>query len=217
MVPTPGRFAKLMGALGVAQRLARGVLRPEGPGLGGARLVADGTVRPRRRRGAGWRPAEMAARGPRRPKPANPPRRRRPPSGPTTAPPGCAASATCCATCRRSAELVLDARAAGPLHRRGAGAARRHAQRPHPRLGQPALHRSAERRRNVPPARRRCARGSPQAGVDGTRPVVTSCGSGVTACILTLGLRLAGLPEGAVYDGSWTEWGGRADTPVETG
>ena len=46
---------------------------------------------------------------------------------------------------------------------------------------------------------------------------MTSCGSGVTACILTLALRLAGLPEGAVYDGSWTEWGGRADTPVETG
>jgi thiosulfate/3-mercaptopyruvate sulfurtransferase len=55
------------------------------------------------------------------------------------------------------------------------------------------------------------------AGVDGTRPVVTSCGSGVTACILTLGLRLSGFPEGAVYDGSWTEWGGRSDTPVEVG
>jgi thiosulfate/3-mercaptopyruvate sulfurtransferase len=55
------------------------------------------------------------------------------------------------------------------------------------------------------------------AGVDGTRPLVTSCGSGVTACILTLGLRLAGFPEGAVYDGSWTEWGGRSDTPVEVG
>ncbi|HEX3989593.1 MAG TPA: 3-mercaptopyruvate sulfurtransferase [Acetobacteraceae bacterium] len=54
-----------------------------------------------------------------------------------------------------------------------------------------------------------------KAGVDGSRPVVTSCGSGVTACILTLGLRLTGLPEGAVYDGSWTEWGGRSDTPVE--
>lgn len=54
-----------------------------------------------------------------------------------------------------------------------------------------------------------------QAGVDGSRPVVTSCGSGVTACILTLGMRLAGLPDGAVYDGSWTEWGGRSDTPVE--
>lgn len=55
------------------------------------------------------------------------------------------------------------------------------------------------------------------AGVTGKHPVVTSCGSGVTACILTLGLRLAGLPEGAVYDGSWTEWGGRSDTPVEVG
>jgi thiosulfate/3-mercaptopyruvate sulfurtransferase len=55
------------------------------------------------------------------------------------------------------------------------------------------------------------------AGVDGTRPLVTSCGSGVTACILTLGLRLAGIQEGAVYDGSWTEWGGRADTPIEVG
>jgi thiosulfate/3-mercaptopyruvate sulfurtransferase len=55
------------------------------------------------------------------------------------------------------------------------------------------------------------------AGVDGSRPLVTSCGSGVTACILTLGLRVAGFPEGAVYDGSWTEWGGRSDTPVEVG
>lgn len=54
------------------------------------------------------------------------------------------------------------------------------------------------------------------AGADGSRIPVTSCGSGVTACILTLGLRLAGLPEGAVYDGSWTEWGGRPDTQVET-
>jgi thiosulfate/3-mercaptopyruvate sulfurtransferase len=55
------------------------------------------------------------------------------------------------------------------------------------------------------------------AGVVGSRPVVTSCGSGVTACILTLGLRVAGFPEGAVYDGSWTEWGGRSDTPIEVG
>ncbi|MCC7281336.1 MAG: sulfurtransferase [Acetobacteraceae bacterium] len=54
------------------------------------------------------------------------------------------------------------------------------------------------------------------AGADGTRPVVTSCGTGVTACILALGMVLAGLPQGAVYDGSWTEWGGRDDTPVTT-
>jgi thiosulfate/3-mercaptopyruvate sulfurtransferase len=54
------------------------------------------------------------------------------------------------------------------------------------------------------------------AGVDGSKPVVTSCGTGVTAAILTLGLRLAGLPEGALYDGAWTEWASQPDTPKVT-
>ena len=54
------------------------------------------------------------------------------------------------------------------------------------------------------------------AGVDLKRPIVTSCGSGVTACILALGLHLIGHRQVAVYDGSWTEWGGREDTPVMT-
>ena len=54
------------------------------------------------------------------------------------------------------------------------------------------------------------------AGVDMSRPVVTSCGSGITACLLTLGLHLLGHRDVAVYDGSWVEWGGRDDTPVET-
>jgi thiosulfate/3-mercaptopyruvate sulfurtransferase len=55
-----------------------------------------------------------------------------------------------------------------------------------------------------------------RAGVSADTAVVTSCGSGVTAAVLTLGLAVAGLPEGALYDGSWTEWGGRADTPIVT-
>jgi thiosulfate/3-mercaptopyruvate sulfurtransferase len=53
------------------------------------------------------------------------------------------------------------------------------------------------------------------AGLDLTRPVVTSCGSGITASVLALGLHVIGRPDVAVYDGSWTEWGGRDDTPVE--
>jgi thiosulfate/3-mercaptopyruvate sulfurtransferase len=112
-------------------------------------------------------------------------------------------------------ELVLDARAAG----RFTGEA------PEPRAGMRSGHIPGSASlpytdllnadgtfRSAQAVRARLT----QAGVDGARAVVTSCGSGVTACILTLGLRFVGLPEGAVYDGSWTEWGGRPDTPLET-
>ena len=53
-------------------------------------------------------------------------------------------------------------------------------------------------------------------GIDLSKPVVTSCGSGVTASALALGLYLIGRTDTAVYDGSWSEWGARTDTPVET-
>jgi thiosulfate/3-mercaptopyruvate sulfurtransferase len=110
-------------------------------------------------------------------------------------------------------ELVLDARAAGRFT----------AASPEPRAGMRSGHipgsvnlpytelLAADHTMLAPAAlRQRLAR----AGVDGSRPVVTSCGSGITACVLTLAMAQAGLPQGAVYDGSWTEWGGRPDTPV---
>jgi len=55
------------------------------------------------------------------------------------------------------------------------------------------------------------------AGVALDRPVVTSCGSGVTACALAFALHLIGHPGAAVYDGSWSEWGLPGETPIETG
>jgi thiosulfate/3-mercaptopyruvate sulfurtransferase len=55
------------------------------------------------------------------------------------------------------------------------------------------------------------------AGVDLARPIVTTCGSGITASVLALALARLGRADVAVYDGSWTEWAGRADTPVVTG
>ena len=56
-----------------------------------------------------------------------------------------------------------------------------------------------------------------QAGIDLNRPVVTSCGSGVTAAVITLALETLGHTDNQLYDGSWSEWGGREDTQVVTG
>jgi thiosulfate/3-mercaptopyruvate sulfurtransferase len=56
-----------------------------------------------------------------------------------------------------------------------------------------------------------------EAGFDPSKPAITSCGSGVSAVILTLALESIGAKPGAVYDGSWAEWGTNPDVPVATG
>ena len=113
------------------------------------------------------------------------------------------------------AELILDARARGRFD----GTA------PEPRAGLPSGHMPGAV--NVPvteiagpegliKSREALRALFSAAGVDDTRPVITSCGSGVTACVLALGLVEAGFAEPAVYDGSWTEWALRPETPKVT-
>jgi len=116
-----------------------------------------------------------------------------------------------------SREQVVDARAAGrfdgtapearPGLRRGHIPGSRSL--PYERVTDPATHqlRNAEE----------LTRLFRDAGVALDRPIVTSCGSGVTACALAFALHLIGHPGAAVYDGSWSEWGLPGDTPVETG
>ncbi|MEL6436514.1 MAG: sulfurtransferase, partial [Pseudomonadota bacterium] len=55
------------------------------------------------------------------------------------------------------------------------------------------------------------------AGIDPQKPVVTTCGSGVTAAVITLALASLGNHDTTLYDGSWAQWGAREDTPVATG
>jgi thiosulfate/3-mercaptopyruvate sulfurtransferase len=64
-------------------------------------------------------------------------------------------------------------------------------------------------------SRERIVKTFTDAGVDLKKPIITSCGSGMTAAILTFALESIGTTAVGLYDGSWTEWGSRPDTPVE--
>jgi thiosulfate/3-mercaptopyruvate sulfurtransferase len=115
------------------------------------------------------------------------------------------------------AEQVLDARAAGRFE----GTA------PEPRPGLRGGHIPGSR--NLPmgdlvdPGTKRLksaqelAKLYKDAGIDVSRPIATTCGSGVTACGLAFGLYLLGVERVAVYDGSWSEWGLPGGPPVATG
>lgn len=214
MVPAPGRFARLAGALGIGNdsfvvfydqkgqaSAARGWWLMRLFGHENAAVLDGGLPK--------WL-AEGRARASGAPMPAKPHGFR-----PDFRAARLRGIGDMLANLASGAELVLDARAAPRFA----------AQVPEPRPGVRAGHIPGAR--NLPytellapdqtflPADALRARLA-AAGVDGSRPVVTSCGTGVTAAILTLAMTLAGLPEGAVYDGSWAEWGSRADTPVET-
>ena len=215
MLPTAGRFAAQVGALGVSRR-NRVIVYDQKGIFSAARAwwmfrvfghddvaVLDGGL-------PGWREQARAIET-----------GEKPPPKPAIFEPDFRAArlrglGDMLANVQSRRELVLDARPAGRFD----GSA------PEPRPGLPSGHIPGARslpagellqggRHMLPPdfLRARFA----AVGVDGKRPVVTSCGTGVTAAILTLGLHLAGLPEGALYDGAWTEWASRADTPKARG
>lgn len=213
MVPTPAKFARLVGALGVSND--KRVVFYDQHGLRGSprgwwmmRLfghdnvaVLDGGLPAWKKEGRAIATGDAA-----------------PPAPASFVPDFRAAMLKGIGDIKRivadGSALVIDARAKGRFD----GTA------PEPRAGLPSGHMPGAA--NVPvseiagpdgrakdPAALRAI--FAEAGATGDRPVVTSCGSGVTACVLAFGMVRAGLPEPAVYDGSWTEWASRPETTKE--
>jgi thiosulfate/3-mercaptopyruvate sulfurtransferase len=214
MVPAAGRFSKLVGALGIGNDTLcvfydqRGIFSAARGwwlmGLFGhdRAVVLDGGLPAWRRVGHAVETGEPAAPAPKTFRPDFRAARLR-------------GIGDMVSNVASRAEVVLDARAAGRFN----------ATVPEPRPGMRGGHIPGAKNlpftelltqdlTMLPPELLRARLAA--AGADGSRPVVTSCGSGVTATVITLAMARAGLPIGAVYDGSWSEWGGRPDTPVET-
>lgn len=214
MVPSPARFAKLVGVLGVSNRSRVVLYDANGTmwatrawwmlGLYGhdAAAVLDGGLAKWEREG---RPVEAGAARPAEPAAFVPAWRAARVRGIGDILAGLGGP-----------ELVLDARSAGRFT----------GELPEIRPGLAPGHIPGSR--NLPSSELFAADGTflpadalrarlAKAGVDGGRPVVTSCGSGVSATAISFAMARAGLPMPPVYDGSWTEWAGREDTPKETG
>ncbi|HUF35458.1 MAG TPA: 3-mercaptopyruvate sulfurtransferase [Gemmatimonadales bacterium] len=215
MLPSPEAFAERMAALGIADDDHVVVYDGSGVNLSAPRVwwmfrvmghdrvsLLDGGLGRWRREG---RPLEAGV-------------WRRPPARFTPRPrPGAVRDLDAVrAALESGSEQVVDMRSAG----RFAGA------EPEPRPGLRGGHMPgslnlpfdqlvAEDGTLLPPERLRSRIAA--AGIDPARPVVATCGSGLSACALIFALHLLGRDDVTLYDGAWTEWGGRPDTPVESG